>query len=260
MAGENDPSNQEEYTFDDADLLGTEPDEGAHVDSAPSPATSKPFALEFSPVVRNALIGVGVLIMLIIMVQLIAVMFPAKKPLSMQQITPAAAAFTPPPQAVIAATPAPAPVVNSDPQISAKLSALEQAQSTISASVNNMSNQLTNLNNDLETLSTQMQQLNGTLTVLNNRITQQAEEVHQLHVQRMPAPARKVHKPLAEHTYALQAVIPGRAWLIAQNGSTITVREGTLITGYGVVKKIDAKNGRVTTSSGRVIRFSQADS
>ena len=58
----------------------------------------------------------------------------------------------------------------------------------------------------------------------------------------------------------MQAVIPGRAWLIANNGSTITVREGTPIPGYGIAKIIDPIKGRVMTSSGKEIRFSQDDS
>ena len=60
--------------------------------------------------------------------------------------------------------------------------------------------------------------------------------------------------------YYIQAVIPGRAWLIATNGSTLTVREGSTIPGYGIVRKIDPNLGKVFMSTGKVIRFSQLDS
>jgi intracellular multiplication protein IcmG len=60
--------------------------------------------------------------------------------------------------------------------------------------------------------------------------------------------------------YNIQAVIPGRAWLIATNGATLTVSQGTAIPGYGIVKLIDPVQGKVTTSSGQIIRFSQEDS
>ncbi|HAF87135.1 MAG TPA: type IV secretion protein IcmG, partial [Legionellales bacterium] len=63
-----------------------------------------------------------------------------------------------------------------------------------------------------------------------------------------------------KESYYIKAVIPGRAWLIAANGSTLTVSEGTNIKGYGMVKLIDSTQGRILTSSGRVIRFSQQDS
>ena len=59
---------------------------------------------------------------------------------------------------------------------------------------------------------------------------------------------------------ALQAIIPGRAWLNCSNGETLTVRQGTKIINYGVVRYIDAASGRVLTSSGQIITFSQEDS
>ena len=77
-------------------------------------------------------------------------------------------------------------------------------------------------------------------------------------------PKRVVHhinKPSAPPIhYYIQAVIPGRAWIIATNGSTLTVREGTNIAGYGIVRLIDPLDGRIVTSSGQIIRFSQEDS
>ncbi|MBA3536672.1 MAG: type IV secretion protein IcmG, partial [Tatlockia sp.] len=77
-----------------------------------------------------------------------------------------------------------------------------------------------------------------------------------------PKPVRRrlIVKSAPRLMYFIQAIIPGRAWLIATNGSTITVREGTRIAGWGVVKLIDPIQGRVLTSSGRIIRFSQRDS
>jgi len=72
--------------------------------------------------------------------------------------------------------------------------------------------------------------------------------------------SKKVVAATPPAQYFLQAIIPGRAWLISTNGDTVTVREGTRISSYGVVRFIDAKRGRVLTSSGQVIRFSQEDS
>lgn len=59
--------------------------------------------------------------------------------------------------------------------------------------------------------------------------------------------------------YFVQAVIPGRAWLINSQGGTLTVRVGSKVPGWGVVHRIDALQGRVTMSSGRIIAFAQAD-
>ena len=70
----------------------------------------------------------------------------------------------------------------------------------------------------------------------------------------------KRHKKGVVLRYAVKAVIPGRAWLLASNGSTLTVRRGTPIQGYGVVTGIDAVRGYVFTSYRKLIRFSQEDS
>ena len=45
--------------------------------------------------------------------------------------------------------------------------------------------------------------------------------------------------------YTVQAIIPGRAWLRAKNGDTVTVAEGDDIKGIGRVTKIDPYDGVV---------------
>lgn len=55
--------------------------------------------------------------------------------------------------------------------------------------------------------------------------------------------------------YFVQAVIPGRAWLHAADGTTITVAVGDEIPGYGKVASIDAYSGAVMTNSGRQINY-----
>lgn len=50
--------------------------------------------------------------------------------------------------------------------------------------------------------------------------------------------------------YNVQAIIPGRAWLKADDGETITVAEGDLIKGLGRVTKIDPYDGIVEVNTG----------
>ena len=101
---------------------------------------------------------------------------------------------------------------------------------------------------------------------LNAKLDQQTQVIegllrHQAQKRAPPKAMAKARGPVAKPmNYYVQAVIPGRAWLIATNGSTLTVRQGSSVRGYGVVQSIDAVQGRVNTSSGRVIRFSQDDS
>ena len=107
-----------------------------------------------------------------------------------------------------------------------------------------------------------MTELNGVIANLSAKVDQQSREIEGLTIRRQEA--NKVYHRGAQAThfpkYHIQAVIPGRAWLIATNGATLTVREGTAVAGYGMVRLIDPSQGRVTTSSGQVIRFSQEDS
>lgn len=52
----------------------------------------------------------------------------------------------------------------------------------------------------------------------------------------------------------LQAVLQDRAWFKLSNGETITVTLGEPVKGLGVVKQIDADDGRVVFSNGAVYR------
>jgi intracellular multiplication protein IcmG len=259
---------EEEYKFDDLDLLASEPDATAPADPEPVevPVEHQPF--ELTPGMRNGLIALGFLILVFIMYQFIAMLIPSKKSSTAMKITPIAEskAFVAPPKPAVVFNPPPvqAPVKEAAPSsaVTNQLVTIEREQHDISTSVNTLGNQLTTVSTDLADLTAQLKQMNGVLTTLNDKVTSQAQEIERLHQAQLKMKQRQAkHRQAAEQmAYALQAVIPGRAWLIDDNGFTLTVREGTSIPGYGVVQSIDAQQGRVMTSSGRVIRFSQADS
>lgn len=149
-----------------------------------------------------------------------------------------------------------------------KLSTLTHEQQAIRAALTQTEAQLAVLSANMGELTTKMAALNQAMSVLTTNMESQSREMAQWLAQRKPIkPPSTVWK--REHPshhappslqYAIQAVIPGRAWLIASNGTTLTVREGSLLSGYGVVKWIDAEQGRVIMGSGRVIRFAQEDS
>lgn len=78
----------------------------------------------------------------------------------------------------------------------------------------------------------------------------------------MTKPEMVAHKPKYEMPhidYFVQAVIPGRAWLVNEKGQAITVRVGSEVPGYGMVKDIDAPEGRVVMSTSKVFRFKHDD-
>lgn len=168
-----------------------------------------------------------------------------------KQITPV--------EPVVATTPPPV----DNPMVQQKLDALESNQQSLRNDLGTMNNQLGGINTNINALNTKITELNQVITTLATTVEQQSARITVLLAPKIEPKKnlmimrRNMIPPLV---YYIQAVIPGRAWLIATNGSTLTVREGTQVKGYGVVRLIDATQGRVIMSSGRVIRFSQQDS
>lgn len=61
-------------------------------------------------------------------------------------------------------------------------------------------------------------------------------------------------QPRVSQTMTIHAIIPGRAWIRTQDGKTLSITEGDMLSQYGKVLKIDAPTGIVVTSSGVTIR------
>lgn len=155
--------------------------------------------------------------------------------------------------------------VNIDERIGKQLSDLEQGLQITRADFLSTNSKMTGLNTSVTQMMAKIDELNQVVAQLTAKIEAQEAErlkarvvVQQRPRSRATLAHRRSNEPSAR--YFIQAVIPGRAWLVATNGSTLTVREGTVIAGYGMVKLIDSRQGRVLTSSGQVIRFSPEDS
>ena len=153
---------------------------------------------------------------------------------------------------------------NIDEKIEKKLFHLEQNQEAIRSDFLVTTNQISGITTNMASMAAKIEELNQVIAQLVEKI--QAQERQQVKA-RVIMEKRPQSRAVASHhssapslRYFIQAVIPGRAWLIATNGSTLTVREGTMISGYGLVTLIDPRQGRVLTSSGQVIRFSPEDS
>ncbi|WP_133134861.1 type IVB secretion system protein IcmG/DotF [Legionella nautarum] len=263
----------DEYQFADLDSMGSdhlgdeEPIAGGEDPGGKQPRQGK-------NILRNALIAV-ILIVLAMLGYKFFASYWANRKAADETIVPTITTTTqstppvetPPVQAVQPAaapveTPPPQPKVDNS-QVTQKLSDLEISQQNVRSEVNSVNSQLGGINSNVNDLSEKIASLNREISVLANKVDQQSNQIAILteRTKPKPPPVRTVvTKPITIPIYYIQAVIPGRAWLIAPNGSTLTVREGTQITGYGVIKLIDPNQGRILTSSGRVIRFSQQDS
>ena len=270
MMADNDQNN-DEYKFAELDSLDNESmehDAGLH----PSAASGQGPYMERTNVKRNALIVIAIIILAMVLYKLSGVLFPGKSNVESTQssVTPITPITPQPVKSEIAATPTPVivepqpqtVVSTSDNDLKQKVSTLEQSQQNVRAEVNTVGQQVGTVNNNVNNLNNQIVKLNQVIENLSNQVAKQSEEISILMARSQPKPPKTVKYRIKTQplVYYIQAVIPGRAWLIGTNGSTLTVREGTKIAGYGTVKLIDSLQGRVLTSSGHIIRFSQADS
>ena len=268
----------DEYQLADPDATGSdsmENDLGLGDESKQTKAASADNAKNIR---RNALIVVGVFILVLVLYKVLGAIFSTKEQVIKTSVTTVSAptqpstepTYTPPlPQTSMSDLSGTTGVSNANRQVERQLSAVETSQQTMQTEFVAMSNQLSGMNNNVNAILAKMAELNKIIDTLHTQVAMQSHEIDRLTTQ---AQQRKQMKPIKHMKasgvngaisipkYYLQAVIPGRAWLIATNGTTLTVREGTLIQGYGMVKLIDPSQGRVLTSAGQVIRFSQDDS
>lgn len=269
-----DNDQNDEYKFEDSDEINLEVLEDENV-----PSTTHSFdesgRKNLTDVKRNALIAVGLLIIIIIIFKLLGSLFSSKNKVEKATVPPihtmntgsvpsTAPPLQPAPLSELAPIQPPAP---GGSQISQKLSVLEVNQQTVRSQVMSVSSQLEGVNLNVNDLTSKIAALSQMVATLTEKVDEQSQTIARLTARTVrPKPPIVPQRRAAittrnQPTYYIQAVIPGRAWLITENSTaTLTVREGTVIAGYGTVKLIDPLQGRVLTSSGRVIRFSQQDS
>lgn len=266
----------DEYTYVDADSTGVDPLDYT-ADANPQPADSaqpsladRAFAGK-SVVVRSALIVVVLIITVMLVYPFVRSHLVSQKKTSMVNTMSSKKPvhqFQPTKPVQVATKPVVEvnEVNNIDSKVSEKISTLESSQQQMQNEIAASNNQLSGMNNNINEVMSKLTELNNTIAQYASKVDEQSREIAKLTAEaeamkKAKAPPKVKHTTTqAPITYYLQAVIPGRAWLSKSNGSTLTVREGSTIAGLGMVKLIDAKQGRVITSSGRVIRFSQDDS
>ncbi len=132
----------------------------------------------------------------------------------------------------------------------------EQQIQTLQNRVNNLSNSVSQMQDSLNTIVNQ-------LNTITQKLSEQEEKLATM--KRPVVVKRKVHRPRAvvkrpkkvvpKTVYHIQAMMPGRAWLISSDGFTINVTTGSSIPGYGVVRGIYPTRGVVTTSTNAIIRY-----
>lgn len=257
--------NNDEYHFAELDTPGMET-----MEEMESEGTRTGLSPEKKNVRLNALIVVGVVVLLFLTYRFIWPLFSTSTQVVKTTTPPVAQTMpiepiqTQPKPIISTTTPAPVqPVIQAtDDAVKRSVSVIEINQQSLRADVTSLNGQVNGLNRKIDDLSSQMIKLNQTITSLSNQMAQQAQQMSELMAAKtQPKPIKQVIRhPIPQIRYHIQAVIPGRAWLTGSNGSILTVREGIKVNGYGTVQLIDSMQGRVVTSSGKIIRFSPEDS
>lgn len=268
-------NNEDEYEFTDLDMMDMDSDELKAGEAKPLQDSAREND-SGTNVRRNALIVVVLVVLAMLAYKFMGAFFTPKTTTPQSNIQSAATDST---QTPVVSQPeaTPEPVVSQPPatdnppvaatpdisQVEQRLSVLEVGQENLRSELNSLNDQLGSVSSNINDLSNKINSLNQTVSMLSSKLDEQSQKMITSSVRQQPKRVvhpRVVRKVVPQSVYYIQAVIPGRAWLISTNGSTLTVREGTIIAGYGVVKLIDPNQGRVITSSGRVIRFNPQDS
>jgi intracellular multiplication protein IcmG len=277
MTDEN--QNNDEYQFADLDGLNIEPesslDDGMASEKSDDEGVSSPpgrgrfdaLSPDVLKIIRKGAIAVGALVLVISLYKTIGSFFTSKAPAN--QITPVVST----PSKVVAPVTSPSLVqrVNGTDStavpsgVEAKLSSLKQEQTRIESDLSTVHKQLASVTQAVSDMTAKMDDVKQTMLVLSERMEQQANQLARVQTmsrtQRPTTVSTERKKVVVPKTiYSIQAIIPGRAWLMSAEGRTLTVSRGSAVPGYGAVRIINPELGRIFTSSGRVIQFNKADS
>lgn len=103
-------------------------------------------------------------------------------------------------------------------------------------------------------------ELNDKMERMMNLMAAQQAAQAKINADKAKAALVKKHKKpriaLPTYHYVLQAIVPGRAWVMDNHHVMHTIALGDTLPDYGQVQFLDADRGTVITSSGKVIGFS----
>ena len=274
-----DIGDNDEYQFADLDGLGTEPvdspsdseaieTEEAGVSSPPNRGRLDP---QMMKTIKKGVFAVGGLLLFLLIYKFVTSFFASPKA-EVKKRTPVAVTapkVEPKSRAQIQPklkSPLPLQVSNTtldNNSTNKKLDALVQERTRLNADLLSMHKQVRDVTQAVSAMTSSIDDLKQSMESMNEKIEQQSQQVTRLKsVKRTKvsasAPVSRAAKT-PRTRYFVQAIIPGRAWLMSSQGKTLTVSRGSAVPGYGDVRLINSKLGRVFTSSGRVIQFSQAD-
>lgn len=141
-------------------------------------------------------------------------------------------------------------------QLESEVNSIDNKVSSNTSSINQIQSQLNSLQNSIDGIANNRGNVNDAISQLALEVKKLAADIKKNKVAEKPAPAAPMIPPV---TYYLRAVVPGRAWIYGTNKRSASITVGDRVKQYGRVLAINAQEGMVVTSSGKVIEFSSAD-
>jgi len=127
---------------------------------------------------------------------------------------------------------------------------VSQMQADYTQKLAALSDQNKRLEDDVQKLSASVASMEVRVNQLVQLLINQQAESQQA---KEASPVQSANAPSPKLPYTVQAIIPGRAWLRADNGDTLTVTEGDLIKDIGKITKIDPYDGVIEINTGRKV-------
>ncbi len=106
----------------------------------------------------------------------------------------------------------------------------------------------------MDEMAKRVNRIESSLNQITQLLQQGAPQANKTQTAAMEnVPALPTRSAIPRVTYTVQAIIPGRAWLKADSGDTVTVAEGDTLRDYGRITKIDPYDGVVEIDTGNKV-------
>ena len=130
-------------------------------------------------------------------------------------------------------------------ELSTKIGGLDQTIDQQQQTISQLQSNMNTLQDSVNTLGTSINTITQQLSIINDKLTKPAPKP-----KAVPLPAA----PPVVH-YIVKAMVPGRAWLQAGDGTSLSVSVGSDVPTHGTVTQLDLNAGQVTTSDGSVFNY-----
>ncbi len=145
-------------------------------------------------------------------------------------------------------------VMQTDNQALDSIDSLRAHSTRMKTEVQSLKAQMDDMKSAMAQIQSTNQQLEKALTAVTDQVKSLTVKLNQT-IARFSSP--KFMGP--KLVYHLRAVLPDRAWIVSNQGQTLTVTIGDHVDQYGVVQSINPMQGIITTSSGRKIYYGSND-